>query len=48
MDLLRESGADAVILTPLHQWPTGSVLSAGRRAALLRWAAGLACPPGCT
>jgi GntR family transcriptional regulator / MocR family aminotransferase len=39
VDLLRESGADAVILTPSHQWPTGSVLSAGRRAALLRWAA---------
>jgi GntR family transcriptional regulator / MocR family aminotransferase len=38
VDLLRESGADAVILTPSHQWPTGSVLSAGRRAALLRWA----------
>jgi GntR family transcriptional regulator/MocR family aminotransferase len=28
-----------VILTPSHQWPTGSVLSAGRRAAVLRWAA---------
>ncbi len=40
VDLLRESGADAVILTPSHQWPTGSVLSAGRRAAVLRWAAG--------
>jgi GntR family transcriptional regulator/MocR family aminotransferase len=39
VDLLAESGADAVILTPSHQWPAGSVLSAGRRAALLRWAA---------
>jgi len=39
VDLLRESGADAVILTPSHQWPTGSVLSAARRAAVLRWAA---------
>jgi GntR family transcriptional regulator/MocR family aminotransferase len=38
-DLLAESGADAVILTPSHQWPAGSVLSAGRRAAVLRWAA---------
>jgi GntR family transcriptional regulator / MocR family aminotransferase len=38
VDLLRESGAGAVILTPAHQWPTGSVLSAGRRAALLHWA----------
>jgi GntR family transcriptional regulator/MocR family aminotransferase len=39
VDRLAESGADAVILTPSHQWPAGSVLSAGRRAALLRWAA---------
>src|SRR6516165_3307202 len=38
VDLLRESGADAVILTPSHQWPTGSVLSAANRAAVLRWA----------
>jgi GntR family transcriptional regulator / MocR family aminotransferase len=28
-----------VVLTPSHQWPTGSVLSAGNRAAELRWAA---------
>jgi GntR family transcriptional regulator/MocR family aminotransferase len=35
---LRESGADAVILTPSHQWPTGSVLSARNRAAVIRWA----------
>ena len=39
VDLLRESGADAVVLTPSHQWPTGSVLSAPNRAAILRWAA---------
>jgi GntR family transcriptional regulator/MocR family aminotransferase len=39
VDALRESGADAVILTPSHQWPTGSVLSAANRAAVLRWAA---------
>jgi GntR family transcriptional regulator/MocR family aminotransferase len=39
VDLLRESGADAVVLTPSHQWPTGSVLSAENRAAVLRWAA---------
>jgi GntR family transcriptional regulator / MocR family aminotransferase len=38
VDLLRESGADAVILTPSHQWPTGSVLSAQNRAAVIRWA----------
>ncbi|MGH3417512.1 MAG: aminotransferase class I/II-fold pyridoxal phosphate-dependent enzyme, partial [Actinocrinis sp.] len=39
VDLLAASGAEAVVLTPSHQWPTGSVLSAGRRAAVLRWAA---------
>ncbi len=39
VDVLRETGADAVILTPSHQWPTGSVLSAENRAAVLRWAA---------
>jgi GntR family transcriptional regulator / MocR family aminotransferase len=38
VDILRESGADAVILTPSHQWPTGSVLSAANRAAVLHWA----------
>jgi GntR family transcriptional regulator/MocR family aminotransferase len=31
--------ADVVILTPSHQWPTGAVLSAERRAAVLEWAA---------
>jgi GntR family transcriptional regulator/MocR family aminotransferase len=30
--------ADAVLLTPAHQFPTGSVLSGQRRRALLRWA----------
>jgi len=39
VDVLRDSGADAVVLTPSHQWPVGSVLSAGNRAAVLRWAA---------
>jgi GntR family transcriptional regulator / MocR family aminotransferase len=38
VDLLRETDADAVVLTPCHQWPTGSVLSAENRAAVLRWA----------
>jgi len=38
VDLLRDSEADAVILTPSHQWPTGSVLSARNRAAVIRWA----------
>ncbi|WP_028066030.1 MocR-like pyridoxine biosynthesis transcription factor PdxR [Solirubrobacter soli] len=31
-------GADALVLTPSHQWPTGAVLSPERRAAVLRWA----------
>jgi GntR family transcriptional regulator/MocR family aminotransferase len=39
VDVLRETGADAVVLTPSHQWPTGSVLSAENRAAVLRWEA---------
>ena len=39
VDLLRETGADVVILTPSHQWPTGAVLSAENRTAVLRWAA---------
>ncbi len=39
VDVLAETGADAVVVTPSHQWPAGSVLSAGKRAAVLRWAA---------
>jgi GntR family transcriptional regulator / MocR family aminotransferase len=39
VDMLRDSDADAVVLTPSHQWPTGSVLSAENRAAILAWAA---------
>jgi GntR family transcriptional regulator/MocR family aminotransferase len=38
VDLLERSRVDAVILTPSHQWPTGAVLSAENRAAVLRWA----------
>ena len=30
--------ADALVLTPSHQWPTGGVLSAESRAAAVRWA----------
>ncbi|MFI7449253.1 hypothetical protein ACIBQX_17285, partial [Nonomuraea sp. NPDC049714] len=30
--------ADAVLLTPAHQYPTGVVLSPARRAALMEWA----------
>ena len=34
---LRQSRADAVVLTPAHQHPTGVVLTGERRAALLAW-----------
>ena len=37
VDDLAGSGADAVIVTPAHQFPTGVVLSAERRTALLAW-----------
>src|SRR6185437_358362 len=30
--------ADAVLVTPAHQFPTGVVLGGGRRRALLKWA----------
>ncbi|MBX6385638.1 MAG: PLP-dependent aminotransferase family protein [Microbispora sp.] len=33
------AGADAVLVTPAHQYPTGVVLSPARRAALAEWAA---------
>jgi GntR family transcriptional regulator/MocR family aminotransferase len=35
---LNESGADAVVVTPAHQFPTGAVLAARRRAELIDWA----------
>jgi GntR family transcriptional regulator/MocR family aminotransferase len=35
---LEGSGAQAVVLTPAHQWPTGVVLAPGRRQALVEWA----------
>ena len=35
---LEESGADVVLVTPAHHFPTGTVLPAGRRTALERWA----------
>lgn len=31
--------ADALVLTPSHQWPTGGVLPAAGRTAVIRWAA---------
>ena len=38
VDALERTDADALVLTPSHQWPTGGVLSPERRAAVLRWA----------
>ena len=35
---LEKADADAVVLTPSHQWPTGGVLSAEARAQVIRWA----------
>ena len=37
-DALAACGAQAVVLTPAHQWPTGVVLAPGRRHALIEWA----------
>ncbi len=36
-DALAQSNADAVMVTPSHQFPTGVVLSGERRTALLAW-----------
>lgn len=38
VEALECSDADAVVLTPSHQWPTGGVLPAESRAAVLGWA----------
>ncbi len=38
VDALAASGAKAVLVTPAHQFPSGSVLSRERRAALIEWA----------
>ncbi|CAM3292762.1 PLP-dependent aminotransferase family protein [Filibacter tadaridae] len=35
---LQRSGATVAYVTPSHQFPTGTVLSASRRTALLNWA----------
>ena len=37
-DLLEGLGVDAVVLTPAHQFPTGAVLSSGRRTRLVELA----------
>ena len=38
LDAVSELRADALILTPSHQWPTGGVLAPEARAAVLAWA----------
>jgi GntR family transcriptional regulator/MocR family aminotransferase len=38
VERLRASTARAAIVTPAHQYPTGAVLSAARRTALVTWA----------
>jgi GntR family transcriptional regulator/MocR family aminotransferase len=38
VDALARLRADALVLTPSHQWPTGGVLSARAREAVVRWA----------
>jgi GntR family transcriptional regulator/MocR family aminotransferase len=38
VEALERTDADALVLTPSHQWPTGGVLASDRRAAALRWA----------
>jgi GntR family transcriptional regulator/MocR family aminotransferase len=35
---LRSSGCETVVVTPAHQFPTGTVLGPERRSALLEWA----------
>ncbi|MBY8878368.1 MocR-like pyridoxine biosynthesis transcription factor PdxR [Actinacidiphila acidipaludis] len=35
---LDATGAGVVLVTPAHQWPTGVVMAAGRRRALIAWA----------
>ncbi|MGI5271763.1 PLP-dependent aminotransferase family protein [Nonomuraea sp. CA-218870] len=38
VDALHRTDADAIVLTPSHQWPTGAVLSAAARAEVIAWA----------
>jgi GntR family transcriptional regulator / MocR family aminotransferase len=38
VDALDRLDADALVLTPSHQRPTGAVLAADARAAAVRWA----------
>jgi len=38
VETLASSNAQAVVVTPAHQWPTGVVLTADRRRDLIDWA----------
>jgi GntR family transcriptional regulator/MocR family aminotransferase len=38
VEALERTDADALVLTPSHQWPTGAVLAPEARAAALEWA----------
>ena len=38
VDQLRTAAVEAVAVAPAHQYPTGAVLSAQRRTAILDWA----------
>ena len=38
IDTLEQADVQAAIVTPAHQYPTGAVLTAARRMALIRWA----------
>lgn len=38
VEALKQTNANVVYLTPAHQFPTGAILSAGRRNQLLKWA----------
>ncbi len=38
VDALERAAPDAMLVTPAHQFPTGAVLTAERRARLLAWA----------
>lgn len=40
VEALHRTDADAVVLTPSHQWPTGGVLPAAARAQVIGWAVG--------
>jgi GntR family transcriptional regulator/MocR family aminotransferase len=37
VDRLESTGAQAVAVAPAHQFPTGAVMSASRRSALVQW-----------